>query len=114
MSPGAALLAVVLQGATPATGCTGGLIGSGDWWEALWCGFADPLGVGMAGVGLLIGLGGFVAIYNWAERFEPAVIWLALNFGIVAATVPGRVARMAISVIVIGLFVVIYGLWRRA
>lgn len=82
-------------------------------WDAIFCAPAEPSGVGMLGVTLIIAMTGVKAIYSWSGNVELPIIWMALMGGVIFASVPGPLDRWMINIITVVLMLALYGAIRR-
>lgn len=87
-------------------------ITSGNLWDPMFCPYAVPTGLTMAGVALLMAFGGFFGLWSWSRELTLPTTWLALMSGVAIASLPGRTATVVGSIIAIGVTVGGYGLWR--
>jgi len=95
-------------------GRCGGTWASGNWWDALWCPVAQPLDLGMGFVALMMAVGGFVVLYNWADGLTLPGTWLALMMAFVVNSVPGQIGRYAVGIVSIIAAIGFYAIWRRS
>lgn len=75
-------------------------------------------GLGLAGVGLIVLLTGFVGLKNWSESWTLPLTWLALVAPVLAVSMlPGNIIRQIAGVVTIALAMVGIGLyywWGRS
>lgn len=69
-------------------------------------------GLGLAGVGVIVLLTGFIGLRNWSESWTLPLTWLALVAPVLAtAMLPGNVLREVAGVVTVAFALVIIGLW---
>lgn len=72
--------------------------------------------MGMAAFMMIVGVAGYLALYNWSKSFTVPTVALVLSGGFLVAMLPGVVARIAWIIILLagslGLFGLLWGVLR--
>lgn len=93
------------------------LLASGELFNWLGCPYTIG-GLGLAGFGMFIVLGGFIGLKNWSESWTLPLVWVALLVPTMsAALLPGSILRRLAGLLTIAfamLLIGVYWWWGRS